>query len=63
MTFASTSGGKGSMADWKRRVKDICGKVKDPKNTDPTGKLGIPLPSYWSGGSAFEPQMQLVMGV
>eukprot|EP00435_Cladocopium_sp_Y103_P043367 s898_g12.t1 len=56
VTFASTSAGKGSMADWKKRVKDICGKVKDPKNTDPTGKLGIgvPLPSYWSGGSAFE---------
>jgi len=58
VTFASASGGKGSMADWKKRVKEICSKVKDP-----TGKLGIPLPSYWSGGPAFEPQMQLVMAV
>ena len=58
MTFASASGGKGSVADWKKRVKEICSKVKDP-----TGKLGIPLPSYWSGGPAFEPQMQLVMAV
>ena len=45
MTFASTSGGLGSMALWKKRVNQIC------------GKLGTPLPSYWSGGSAFEPQM------
>lgn len=47
--FASMSGGKGSIADWKRRIMETCSKVKTNK------AVATPVPSYWCEGSAFEP--------
>jgi len=46
--FASMSGGKGSIADWKRRIMETCSKVKTNK------AVATPVPSYWCEGSAFD---------